>query len=215
MATGTGNLPNPGQDAVPFTTLTAEFYDNTIENIESLATGTGIGDGAIPVSKLNLTNLWGEELTRITVGAAGTTFTSSTFAAKTHLTLLVWTRATLGTVNIAFRFNGDSANNYARKSSADFGAASSSASESLTQLSGSGTTPQFGIVQILNMASFEKQILADVNDAAGAGAATVPISRNTKAKWTNTTTQITTLTLLTSGTGQFNVGTEVIVLGHN
>jgi hypothetical protein len=40
-------LPNPGQDAVPFTTLTAQFYDETIENIESLADGSGFDAGAV------------------------------------------------------------------------------------------------------------------------------------------------------------------------
>lgn len=40
-------LPYPGQDAVPFTTLTAQFYDETIANIESLADGTGFDAGAV------------------------------------------------------------------------------------------------------------------------------------------------------------------------
>lgn len=39
------DLPNPGQDAVPFTPLTAQFYDETIENIEALAAALG-GDWA-------------------------------------------------------------------------------------------------------------------------------------------------------------------------
>lgn len=47
MATGTGNLPNPGMSFSPFAILTAEEQNNLVENIESLATGTGIGDGAI------------------------------------------------------------------------------------------------------------------------------------------------------------------------
>lgn len=44
-------LPNPGMDAVPFTPLTAEFLDDMIENIESLSSGTGIGDGAVTAGK--------------------------------------------------------------------------------------------------------------------------------------------------------------------
>ena len=48
-------LPNPGMDAVPFTPLTAEFLDDIIENIESLSSGTGIGDGSIAASKLDST----------------------------------------------------------------------------------------------------------------------------------------------------------------
>jgi hypothetical protein len=43
-------LPFPGQDAVPFTTLTAQFYDETIANIESLADGSGFDAGAVGVA---------------------------------------------------------------------------------------------------------------------------------------------------------------------
>lgn len=56
MATGTGNLPFPGKDYVPFDILTAEELDQDVANIESLATGTGIGDGAIPRDKIDFSS---------------------------------------------------------------------------------------------------------------------------------------------------------------
>lgn len=46
-------LPYPGQDAVPFTTLTAQFYDETIANIESLADGSGLDSNAVGIIRLN------------------------------------------------------------------------------------------------------------------------------------------------------------------
>lgn len=46
-------LPYPDQDAVPFTTLTAQFYDETIANIESLSAGTGFENGAIPYAAMS------------------------------------------------------------------------------------------------------------------------------------------------------------------
>lgn len=52
MATGTGNLPHDGMDFTPFDILTAEEMDDLVENIESLADGTGIGDEAIGTSAL-------------------------------------------------------------------------------------------------------------------------------------------------------------------
>lgn len=52
MATGTGNLPNQGMSFSPFAILTAEEQNNLVENIESLATGSGIGDGAIATAKI-------------------------------------------------------------------------------------------------------------------------------------------------------------------
>lgn len=53
MATGTGNLPNPGMSFSPFAILTAEEMNDLVENIESLATGSGIGDGAVGNSQLD------------------------------------------------------------------------------------------------------------------------------------------------------------------
>lgn len=52
MATGTGNLPNPGMSFSPFAILTAEEQNDLVENIESLATGSGIGDGAVTTAKI-------------------------------------------------------------------------------------------------------------------------------------------------------------------
>jgi hypothetical protein len=49
------SLPNPGMDSVPFTPLTAEFLDDMIENINSLAAGTGFDNNAVPASALATT----------------------------------------------------------------------------------------------------------------------------------------------------------------
>lgn len=47
MATGAGNLPNPSMSFSPFAILTAEEQNQIVANIESLASGTGFGDGAL------------------------------------------------------------------------------------------------------------------------------------------------------------------------
>lgn len=52
MATGTGNLPHPSMAFTPFDILTADEMNDLVDNIESLATGSGIGDGAIGTSDL-------------------------------------------------------------------------------------------------------------------------------------------------------------------
>lgn len=52
MATGTGNLPNQNMDFVPLAELPASDLDKLVENIESLADGSGIGDGAIDTAKI-------------------------------------------------------------------------------------------------------------------------------------------------------------------
>lgn len=53
MATGTGNLPYPGKSYSPFDILTAEELNEDVANIESLATGVGIGDGAIKAENIS------------------------------------------------------------------------------------------------------------------------------------------------------------------
>lgn len=67
MATGTGNLPNPGMSFSPFAILTAEEQNNLVENIESLATGTGIGDGAIGTSDLANAAVTKEKIDKATI----------------------------------------------------------------------------------------------------------------------------------------------------
>lgn len=52
MASGIGNLPNQGMVAVPFDIITSQWGNDIIENIESIASGTGIGDSAITTIKL-------------------------------------------------------------------------------------------------------------------------------------------------------------------
>lgn len=54
MAIGTGNLPYPWKSYTPFDILTAEELNEDVANIESLATGTGIGDGAVTADKIDL-----------------------------------------------------------------------------------------------------------------------------------------------------------------
>lgn len=56
MATGTGNLPNPTMSFSPFAILTAEEMNDLVENIESLATGTGQGDGSIKYPAIDYAN---------------------------------------------------------------------------------------------------------------------------------------------------------------
>ena len=55
MATGTGNLPNQNMDFVPLATLPAADLDKLVANIESLADGTGIGDGSVGATAIDMT----------------------------------------------------------------------------------------------------------------------------------------------------------------
>lgn len=47
-------LPNPGMDFTAFDTLPAASLDDLVENIEALADGSGLDDGAVTPNKLSL-----------------------------------------------------------------------------------------------------------------------------------------------------------------
>lgn len=72
MATGTGNLPNPAMAFTPFDILTAEEMNNLVENIESLATGTGIGDNSVKRVNIDTTSFPKFRATRTTAANVGT-----------------------------------------------------------------------------------------------------------------------------------------------
>lgn len=67
-------LPNPGMDFTAFDTLPAASLDDMVENIEALADGSGLDDGAVTNAKLNLS---GSQ--RATVATSQTT-TSTSYA---------------------------------------------------------------------------------------------------------------------------------------
>jgi len=77
MATGTGNLPNPGMSFSPFEILTAEEQNNLVENIESLATGTGVGDGAIDTTQLADASVTSDKLDFMTLTLSSKSITSN------------------------------------------------------------------------------------------------------------------------------------------
>lgn len=68
------SLPNPNMDFSAFDTLPATELDDLVENIEALADGSGLDDGAITSPKLNLTG----SLTAYVATTQTTTSTSYT-----------------------------------------------------------------------------------------------------------------------------------------
>ena len=80
MATGTGNLPQPNNSVSPFDIGTSTWANAVKTNIDSLATGTGIGDGAIKASNIDLATFIQNGFTFVTgTGIAFITGGSVTF----------------------------------------------------------------------------------------------------------------------------------------
>jgi hypothetical protein len=105
MATGTGNLPNQNMDFVPLATLPAADLDKLVDNIESLADGTGIGDGAITADKIDWTTIAYFNRTWQTVTrSSGTTYTNSN--SYPIDVMIILSRTTKFSVLATFLING-------------------------------------------------------------------------------------------------------------
>lgn len=64
-------LPNPSMSFSPFAILTAEEMNNLVENIESLASGSGIGNGAISQNNMNGASFYNDSYSATSLPAPG------------------------------------------------------------------------------------------------------------------------------------------------
>ncbi len=220
MAAGTGNLPYPGMDFVPFDILTAEELDQIVANYESLADGSGIGDGAVNALKVDFggsgTGIWWEEIGRETLGSAGDTITVSDLPARKFLKVLLVAAATGGNIDPVITFNSDTGNNYSHRISED-GASDSVSATRANIAFGGGATAQDLLVtaEIINRATREKMLIAHTVRQGAAGAGGNTSRREITGKWVNTSNAIATITATNVSTGDFAAGSELIVLGHD
>lgn len=195
----TGNAPS----------LSATGGDSNI-NVELTPKGTGkVTRGGYPID-------WWQEIGRTTLGSAGDTITVSSLPARKFLKVLVSVVATGGTVNFTVQFNGDTGANYAQRYSVN-GAADSTAT-SATNLVAHGGTTSVGSqseIQITNIATTEKVISFFATSANASGAGSSPLRIEGTGKWSNTSVQISSITITNGGTGDYAIGSEVVVLGHD
>jgi hypothetical protein len=223
MATISTSLPADGDtiDAAdyntPINTIVNVINGNLdSDNLAANAVGTSeIADSSVTYAKTD-GKIWWEEIGRTTLSAAGDTITVSTIPARKYLTIIVSTIPTGGTISNLIQFNGDTGANYAGRYS-DSGAADSTAISQTTFgiAPGIEATNALCTMTVLNIAAQEKIcIFNSTRNAAGAG--TAPgASPPLLLKWANTANQISSVVLINSGTGDFAIGSEIVVLGHN
>lgn len=185
----------------------------------SLITTNTVADGAITSPKIDWTTsggIWWQEIGRTTLTSSGDTITVSGLPVCKYLKVLATVNAT-GSVNGRLNFNGDTAGNYSDIESVQFGAGSGNVSQPGIYILSTSTTPPFyGEVDIMNVSSQNKLLFSTSTNDGGSGAGAVPsVPRSLYGKWANTSSSITSLTLLNTSTGDYSAGSEVVVLGHN
>lgn len=200
-----------------------QLNEDTSPTVDDYLATWDVGTGAS--KKVTLSNIftllrgseWWQELGRATLGSAGDTISVTGLTAKKYLMILIFAEASGGTISCGLRFNSDSGNNYAHRRSDNGGADTTTASTSALS-----TVPTFGVagssmfatMHIINISNKEKlaYFLSNRNDT---GAANAPARSEGDGKWVNTASQITRIDAINGGTGDFAIGSEVVVLGHD
>lgn len=218
-------LPNPSMSFSPFAILTAEEMNDLVENIESLSDGTGFDTGAIdgsvvlqnntvPASKIDFTTgIWGEELGRVTLASSGDLLSIPSIPVRNYLKIYVHVSSTGGTINMLMRFNNDSGSSYAYR--IDGGTAA--VNQSSYEIAGAVASQLFTFTaELVNISTVEKMLSGvRVSNFAGTGAGTAPNKSFQEAKWANTSSAITRIDIINSGTGDYATGSQMVIVGHN
>lgn len=178
-----------------------------------------IADDAVTAAKINFggsgAGVWWEEIARTTLGSAGDTITVSGIPARKYLKIIM-TSIDSSQTSPAIRFNGDTGSNYAYRVAQDGSADSTSTSQTSLLIGGSATANgRLITIDAINISSQEKVFVSESVFSGTAGAGTAPTKRIAYGKWANTSDQISSVTFTNAGTGDFGIGSEVVVLGHD
>jgi len=212
------SLPNPDLEFIPYDPLSAGQLNDIVENVESLAGGTGFNDDAVPAQAVNFggsgTGIWWEEIGRTKLSSAGDTISITGLPSRRYLLVMVNVLQS-GAITSVMRFNNDSGTNYSLRYDNNNGGAGTAPSSASFGNFNSGTEDVLAQVTITNILSKEKICYADstTTGAAGAGNTTGHVELN--GKWANTSSVINRIDVINTGVGDFAIDSEVVVLGHD
>lgn len=205
IADGTITPAKLASDAVE----TAKLDDGAV-------TTAKIANDAVTDDKLDYPRFW-HEIGRTTLGTAGDTITVNSLPARKYLKVLVFAIATGGTIGTsAFVFNNDTGSNYSRRV-ADNGAGdtSTTSQSSLYALTATAANNVYAEFDIINVSNQEKLVIGHAIGSGTAGAGNATARNDSGGKWANTSAQISRIDLTNGGTGDFAIGSEMVVLGHD
>lgn len=202
---------NDGSNLTSGAVKTAAIEDGAV-------TSPKIPDGEIPASKLDFdSGIWWEELGRATVtGSPSSTITASGLPVKKYIKIIARSNSQGGTTRHSLRFNGDSGNNYAARSMDDYTAPSfTNVSTSQIQMSTASVGIKMTIVELEANGTDEKNLLFNTTMRSSTGAGNANSSRTGTGKWTGSA-NISSISIVNNdGSGNFSLGSQFIVLGHD
>ena len=220
---GAGTAPSRGECTIKHAQTTNPISQFNMDNVSAGSYNTGsemVVLGWDPADT-HTTNFW-EELASVTLGSDGDVLSSGTISAKKYLWVQAFIKnsGTSARFNTEMTFNGDTGSNYAERRSLDGSADATSTSQS--KIMSSGVTGSDDDLWVLNMfvvnnSATEKLCIGHGFDTyAGSGAGTAPSQRFEKvAKWANTSSQITNITITNSDTSNYDAISELRVWGSD
>ena len=139
---------------------------------------------------------------------SGTTVDTGTFTAKDNLMILA--HSVNGTQYM--RYNNDTGSNYANRRNEEGGTDSAQTSQTAISFTRNAGEDMFIVGDLVNIAAQEKLGVYHQVSLNNAGAGNAPKRQEWGHKWTNTSNQITRVTM-TSDSGNYSSDDEVVVLG--
>lgn len=211
------SLPNQDLEFIPYDPLSAGQLNDIVENVESLADGTGFNDDAVPAQAVNFggygTGIWWEEIGRTTLTVAGDTISVTGLPSRKYLHLQVEVIGS-GLTDLRLRFNNDTGNNYAYRYIFN-GASGSAINANGIDLDGAGGGFFLGTYDVINVDTQRKMVSGVSSEDVSAGAGTAPTHLIIQGKWANTADLISRIDIVNVQTGDFAIGSQLVVLGHD
>lgn len=224
MGTISVSLPTDGTTAdvadynTPITTI-VNAINGGLDN-DNIASGAAIAGSKLAADGVTDTQLdyprWWQEIGRTTLESAGDTISVTSLPTRKYILIVVDVVDTGGTIDVWLRFNNDSGNNYAFGRSVSGAAESTSTGASAIVLVGALGSPSRSEVFVKNVAAQEKLTYCHSVARGTAGAGNLPSRVEGVGKWANTADAISRIDIVNgSGGGDFAIGSQVIVLGHD
>jgi len=204
-------------------TLKAGAVDNAAVLASNVVETPKIKNANVTATKIDWAStganagIWWEEIGRTTLSSSSDTITVSSIPARNYLQIRTNYSSVGGTISAHIRFNNDGGANYAHVLAQLGSSATTIVSDVGIVITGASVIiNQFVTIDVFNVSNKEKLVHFTRIEGNTTGAGTAPTGLLSIGKWANTSTTINRIDIVnTLGTGDFAIGSELVVLGHN